>query len=255
MCPTGGQLILRKLKMEVKSPKTYEEQIEILRSHGCIVSDSESATAFLQRTNYYRFSGYLIAFKHKDGNYTKGTTFEKISSIYAFDQDLRIILLKALSEVEITVKSIIGYHFAHSFGALGYIESDNFNEKHDHNRFIERFDESIKNNKSTLIVKHHLKKYDGEFPIWVATELFTMGMISLFYADLNTKDKKVIAKSFTLSIHTLNRGCTVRRFCVTSVPIMEDYTMSDSTKIRSCLVNILNMPTKMSVSSLSSCIH
>ena len=37
---------------------------------------------------------------------------------------------------------------------------------------------------------------EAKLPIWVATELFTMGMISLFFADLKITDKKIIANEF-----------------------------------------------------------
>jgi abortive infection bacteriophage resistance protein len=139
----------------------------------------------------------MLAFKQSDDTYIEGTTFEKVSSIYDFDQNLRIILIKALSEIEITAKSILAYHHSHRYGSLGYLDKDNFNEKHNHERFVARFESSIQNNKSTLIVKHHQKTYGGNFPMWVATELFTMGMISLFYADLVTKDKSAIAKEYS----------------------------------------------------------
>jgi abortive infection bacteriophage resistance protein len=203
--------------MDVKSPKTYDEQLEILRSRGCFISDDSFAADFLKRVNYYRFSGYMTAFKQPDDTYIEGTTFEKVSSIYDFDQNLRIILIKALSEVEITAKSILAYHHAHAYGPLGYLDKGNFNEKHDRERFANRFEASIQNNKSTLIVKHHRKNYDGKFPICVATELFTMGMISLFYADLSTDDKRVVANEYGTSYKYLeswlHSSAVLRNIC------------------------------------------
>jgi len=203
--------------MEVKQPKTYEEQIEILRDRGCIISDDASAMDFLKRVNYYRFSGYMTAFKQSDDTYIEGTTFEKVSSIYNFDQNLRIILIKALSEIEITSKSILAYYHAHRYGSLGYLNKDNFNEKHDRERFTQKFEASIQNNRSTLIVKHHLKNYAGKFPIWVASELFTMGMISLFYADLVTEDKRAIASEYGTSYKYLeswlHSSAVLRNIC------------------------------------------
>lgn len=51
----------------------------------------------------------------------------------------------------------------------------------------------INNNKNVLFVKHHKEKYNGVFPIWVITELFTFGMLSYFYADLITQDQKYLS--------------------------------------------------------------
>lgn len=182
--------------MEVKKPTTYQEQLEILRSRGCKVDDEQKAIQFLRRTNYYRLSGYLIAFRQADGNYVEKLTFEKVASICAFDQELRALITKAISEIEISIKSAVAYHHGHTYGSLGYLNSDNFNENHDHERFIEKFESAVQNNSRALIVSHHKRHYQGKFPIWAATELFTMSMISIFYADLKTGDKKAIAVDY-----------------------------------------------------------
>jgi len=203
--------------MKVKSPKTYDEQVEILRNRGCVITDDVAAVEFLKRTNYYRFSGYLVAFKQPDDIYVDDTNFERVASIYTFDQNLRGILTKAVGEIEVFSKSMIAYHHAHKYGSLGYLNADNFNKKHNHELFVEQFDSAIRNNKSTLFVKHHIKKYEGNFPIWVAIELFTMGMTSLFYADLKIDDKKAIAKEFNTDyVHLeswLHNTTVLRNIC------------------------------------------
>ena len=53
----------------------------------------------------------------------------------------------------------------------------------------------MKHSKKLLFVKHHIENYEGKFPLWVATELFTFGMLSYFYGDMVTSDKKDLAKS------------------------------------------------------------
>jgi len=202
--------------VEIKAFKTYQEQIDLLRYRGCVVDDESFAIDYLRRKNYYRFSGYLLSFKQTDGRYVYGTSFEKIAAIYDFDQKLRNIIIKALEDVEIHVKSIIAYRHGHSYGPLGYLEIINFNERHDHIRFIDKLNSSIENNKNALFVRHHRLKY-GYFPIWVASELFTMGMISLFYADMRVVDKVTIAKEFNTSypyLETwLHSSAVLRNIC------------------------------------------
>jgi abortive infection bacteriophage resistance protein len=188
-----------------------------LRSRGCVISDEDAAATFLKRVNYYRFSGYLLPFKQTDGTYIDGTNFDSVASIYTFDQDLRGILIKAVSEVELSAKSIIAYYHGHRYGSLGYMSADNYNEMHDHERFTKHFDDATSNNHGALFVKHHMRVYGGQFPIWVATELFTMGMISLFYADLQADDKKAIAKEFNTDyVHLsswLHSSTVLRNLC------------------------------------------
>jgi abortive infection bacteriophage resistance protein len=52
----------------------------------------------------------------------------------------------------------------------------------------------IKSNRKALFVQHYTTSYEGNFPVWVVTELFTFGMLSYFYGDLPTSDQKQIAK-------------------------------------------------------------
>jgi abortive infection bacteriophage resistance protein len=126
-------------------------------------------------------------------------------------------LIKALSEIEITARSVIAYRHGHRYGALGYLEAGNFNEKHDHEKFIRQFEVSIQNNRNSLFVKHHMEVYESHFPIWVATELFTMGMVSLFFADLLSDDKKAIAKEYNTDyVHLeswLHSSSVLRNIC------------------------------------------
>ena len=169
------------------------------------------------RIGYYRFSGYLLAYINNDGTFMDCLSFEQVVSTYDFDRDLRGIVSKAVSEIEVAAKGLIAYHHGHKYGALGYLDSNNYNHRHDHANFIGQFDTAVRNNKHALFVRHHLSKYGGNFPIWVATELFTMGMISIFYADLPSGDKTAIAKQYGTSYDYLENWlrCTtvLRNIC------------------------------------------
>ena len=69
-------------------------------------------------------------------------------------------------------------------------------------------------NSKVAFVKHHKDKYEGQFPIWVAMELFTFGMLSYFYNDLKTADKKAFARELGVNYRKLEgwlRCCIDRR--------------------------------------------
>ena len=106
-----------------------------------------------------------------------------------------------MDEIEQIIKTNISYYLAHAIGSLGYKESKHFRNKKEHDKFIHKFDKAISHNKKLLFVKHHIDNYDSEFPIWVAIELFTMGMLEVFYKNLNTPHQKEIAKTFGVSIN------------------------------------------------------
>lgn len=178
----------------IKKPKTYEEQINILKSRNITIIDDEFCKEILSRLNYYRLTAYMLPFKNVDTESYSGVRFETIYNIYEFDRELRILLLGVLEEIEVFIRTKTAYYHAHTYGAVAYLSPDNYNKWHKHDKFIRTFEATVRKNQDNPFVKHHTEQKDGKFPIWVAVELFSFGMLSRFYADLLPKDKKKIAK-------------------------------------------------------------
>lgn len=230
---------------EVKRPTTYEEQVTILRRHGCIINDEADCKDKLSSIGYYRLSAYFLPFRQSDGNYLAGTTFDQVYRIYEFDRKLRNLLLGLLEVIEISLRSRLSFFHSARYGALGYLDASNFSPKHNHGRFQENLNREIANNSKVPFVKHHQDKYDGQFPIWVATELFTFGMLSYFYTDLKTADKKAFARELGANFRKLEgwlRCCTdLRNICAhygrlyhrifTAAPARLDLSEQDSRRL------------------------
>jgi len=188
----GGRFFMKQIKPFL----SFNDQIERLRTHGCNIEDSSFAQVVLSRINYYRFSAYLLPFKKKDGEYREGTSFNTVFSIYEFDRKLRIILFATVARIEVFMRAQFAHYHAEQYGPLGYLSNMAFRTKgHDHERFIRKINDEVRNNTKVPFVQHHIQNYNGQFPIWVIIELFTFGMLSRFYADLNTKDQKILAKN------------------------------------------------------------
>ena len=186
-----GDIFLYGEFMYPKPPLKYEEQLEKLKKRGCIINDDKKCISILKSINYYRLSAYFLPFKLDNGNYEEGLSFELVFSIYEFDRKLHGILFNALEETEIFLRSKIAYFHAHKYGALGYMDKANFFVKAElHENFIENFKREIDKNKNILFVKHHIYKYGGEFPIWAASEMFTFGMLSKFFANMTCQDRE-----------------------------------------------------------------
>lgn len=183
--------------MELKKPTTFDEQIEILKSRNLTVEDEEFAKKFLSSVNYYKFTGYMYTFKDANGNYKK-LTFNTTYDIYLFDKRFKNILLYAIELTEENIKAHMSYTLAHKLGALSYKDPSNFTDAAEHSRLISKFDKTVAMNKNLLFVKHHISQYDGKFPIWVAVELFTWGMLWNMYKYLKTPLKKNIAANFNV---------------------------------------------------------
>lgn len=180
---------------ELKPPTTYEQQIALLRSRNVIISDDKRCKNILSAVNYYRLTAYLLPFKQKSGDYLPETDLENIYQIYEFDRQMRGMILSIIEEIEVLLRAKISYYHVHKYGPEGYMVAQNFNEKHDPQKTKENIDREIKYNKNDAFIQHHIKNYDGHFPLWVIIEIFTFGMLSKFFADLSTEDRKNIIKS------------------------------------------------------------
>ncbi|MBO6301560.1 MAG: Abi family protein [Ruminiclostridium sp.] len=178
---------------QVKSPATVEDQIEKLRSRGCIIEDMEHAVCALTNINYYRLAHYFAVFLESKNRYREGTSFEQVMHIYDFDRLMRSLLLLALEEVEITMRANISNYHALKYGALGYLNGASFDVRHNHKVFLKKIDRVIENNTGEQLVTHHIKKYGGAFPLWVIMELFSFGFLNQFYCDMKPEDKRAIA--------------------------------------------------------------
>ena len=88
----------------------------------------------------------------------------------------------------------------------GYLDGANFSKRHNHENFLEHIEKEKEHNRQQPFVQHHNEKYSGQFPIWVIIELFSMGELSLFYADMKRADQKCIAKLFSAPSDTHMRS-------------------------------------------------
>ena len=197
-----------------KKALTINDQISLLRQRGCIINDYDKCKIVLENISYYRLSAYFLPFKLQNGDYAKGTSIDKIFSIYEFDRELRTLFLSAVEIIEISIRAKIANYYALKYDPYSYIVPDNFNNNHNPKNFKANLERAIRQNENSQFVKHYNKNYNGEFPIWVAVELFTMGMLSRFYSDLTTKDKKeLMGKQYSGATSWL-RCCTdLRNIC------------------------------------------
>lgn len=190
-----------------KQPLTYDEQLDLLIERGLQVENRSKCVKTLSLVNYYRLSAYWYPFRIKDktnneisSSFHPDTTFEKIEELYNFDRKLRLVLLDAIERIEITFRTIITYHLAHSYGAFAHIKAKNFHESFEFDEWTDRLKSEIERSTEEFI-KHYEKKYKGfpKIPIWMATEVMSMGTLSKLYFGLKNDDKKIVASQ--LNIH------------------------------------------------------
>lgn len=181
--------------LEIKIPRTYDEQIRILRERNLVIKDEVFAKKVLSKINYYRFSAYALSLKEKDQFY-EATTFEHIYKLYEFDRKLRLLVSSRLEIIEISLRTKMSYHIAHKYGAIGHLDKLNFNNEEYFRDMQDQINQEIERSKE-LFVDHHKSRYEGVFPIWVAIEVTSFGLLSKIYSNLKSSDQQDVANLFS----------------------------------------------------------
>lgn len=192
------------LKQYTKRAKTLDEQIAALSRHGIDISDEAKAKEYLSDIGYYRLGFYIYPFEktypYLDGrrrhDVKPGTRIEDVVALYYFDFDLRNILNRYLSRIEVAVRTAllyelsIKYHHNPTWFVDPAVVTTNF---------IAEFPTAAYNaiKKNDAIKRHH-KKYAGQYaPAWKTMEYMTLGNLEILYDSLVlNKDKKLVSNRF-----------------------------------------------------------
>lgn len=197
---------------------SHSEQLDRLIARGLIVTDRRAAEAFLAHVNYYRFSGYCLAFENTRHAFNDGCTFEDVRAAYDFDLRLRDIVTDALEIVEVDVRATLAYEFGRLFGAFGHVNADHFHETFDHGAWLYSIRKESKRSKE-LFVTHFKSRYRGfpNLPIWIVTETMSFGALSKMFSAITDKVRKPVASRYGMQAEVvasvLHHLVYVRNLC------------------------------------------
>ena len=184
---------------EHSQPLSIEDQIENLKSNHLIIDDEEDARAKLNTVSYYRLiKAYGPSLKNvKTGQYKKHISFNHIWKLYEFDNQLRYLLFPQFERIEITLRCRITNHFSVKYGALGYLDENNFKTSY-YNDLYRRMSSNIESaSKSSIMIQHFKAEYKNQkVPLYAAIEVFSFGTLAYFYKSMKTEDQKEIAKMY-----------------------------------------------------------
>lgn len=189
-----------------KSALPYSEQVALLRHRGLAVNAPEAAERTLASVNYYRLSSYWYPFRQRDGQGTlldvvqPGTTFEDVVALYEFDRQLRLHVMDALERVEVALRTAVTYRVGMTYGAFGHEDASNFHPQFRHEQWLARLRAETERS-SDAFVAHYAARYQGfpSLPIWMTTELLSLGSLSSLYRGLRPADRRAVADP--LGIH------------------------------------------------------
>ena len=187
-----------------KRATTYEDQIKILKQRGAVIADEEKAKEYLSDIGYYRLGFYLHPFEitypelkdYRKHDLHPGTKIENAVALYYFDLDMRNILNRYLSRIEVAIRTTIIYELSNKYAAdPTWFANPTILSA----RFITEFPLKAHNSiKTKDPIKRHHKKYLGKYaPAWKTMEYMTFGNLEVLYESLLLDlDKRLISMRF-----------------------------------------------------------
>lgn len=236
----------------VKTFKTLDEQIDILKSKGLIIDDIDYAKDILLRENYFFISGYRHLFlkSAKDRMFIPGTNFRELYALFNFDRQIRNIIFKNLLIIENNAKSIFSYVLSRKYGIKekNYLNPANFNRSQDKvkqvNDLLKKMKRQIRvNGVQHTATEHYMNNY-GYVPLWILVKVLSFGIVSELFTILKPEDQKEIAEIYGVSVEQLLVYLPIlanfRNLCAHEDIIYEHKThkIIDDTKYHS----LLNIP-------------
>jgi abortive infection bacteriophage resistance protein len=186
----------------LKSAKTIQEQIDLLKSRNMAFRDETAAPHFLANISYYRLKGYWWEMQDDKVNhlFVNGGYFEDVIELYNFDRRFRLILFNAIERLEIALRTKMIYHLSLSYGAEWYLDSSLFPNKMYFSDFQSKIHTELSESSEEFIIKHYKNHPNYNPESWKALEVLTLGSLSKLYRNLNHQlpEKNIISKEFGL---------------------------------------------------------
>lgn len=178
---------------------SYSDQVARLADRGLSIPDVAAAERFLTHVNYYRFSGYCLAFEQQRHIFLPDATFDDIAGAYTFDIVLRDLLTEALEVIEIDVRTCLAYVFGQRHGPFGHADPAHFFWKFDHAAWMQHIHDEV-NNSTELFVQHFESCYADypDLPIWMLSEVISFGTLVRMCRGMNRDDQRKIAERYGL---------------------------------------------------------
>ena len=191
----------------IKTFKTIDEQIEILKSKGLRIDDVDYAKNILLRENYFFLSGYRHLFlkSPKDRMFIPGTDFKEFYALFNFDRQIRNIFFKNILIVENNAKSIFSYQLSRKYGIRekDNLNPSNFDKSSDKSRQVNDLLKKIKrqirvNGGQHSATMHYMTNY-GYVPFWVVVKVLSFGLISELFTIMKREDQKEVAEVYGIA--------------------------------------------------------
>jgi abortive infection bacteriophage resistance protein len=120
--------------------------------------------------------------------------------VYNFDKKLKLLLLGYLEDIEISLRSYIGYVLGSKDidenASPAYLNSANYCDNITFTEMSKELKSAVSDNKNEAFVKHHNTKYGGVLATWAMVEVMSFGKMSKLLSSLNVTIQKEICNTY-----------------------------------------------------------
>ena len=216
---TSAGILLRGEQMASAAvlPFSFEPAAANLLARG-LQADKASLVMRLESIGEYRLTSYADYFRSGNG-YSPGTTLEKVWRIYEFDHCLRYLCFEAIGHIEIHVRGMLVYRFAHRHGPVDYLNQANFPNFSPTRSEFSRWEDKVK--ESVASEQKDRPNAQQPFPIWEIAERMDFGTTISFYNGVHSDIRKEVANtvgqadvvlaSWLLGLRDLRNRCAHHR--------------------------------------------
>jgi abortive infection bacteriophage resistance protein len=136
--------------------------------------------------------------------FAPGASFDAALALYAFDKQLRLLVLEAIEQIEIAARVDIAHYlgavdtFAHVNPALldgNFTTPGAGGAQSLHDAWMGKLADCTSRSREEF-VDHYRTKYGQPLPIWVAIEVWDFGLVSKFTNGMRFTDKLAMATRF-----------------------------------------------------------
>lgn len=183
-----------------KPATTIDEQLDLLKTRGLAIQDEDKAREILLDIGYYRLGFYLFPFeksypqlRNRTHEYIDGATFEDAVKLYYFDFDLRLLLNRYLTRIEIAFRTALIYNLSNKYSpnSVWFISPSVVSRSYARDFENKVYTADFKRN--PIIQRHHQKNPNDRFaPSWKTLEFMTFGAVMKLYEQLKERDDKIL---------------------------------------------------------------
>ena len=93
------------------------------------------------------------------------------------------------------MRAYLSHHHAKIHSPLGYLNNQHFRNEVFHATFLNRLHNKLEVSSEPAIA-HHRTALKGIYPFWVAVEAMSFDMVSMFYKNMSTSNKKSLSDEY-----------------------------------------------------------